>query len=96
MQQMPTRAPGTRQYFEATERLPSSIYYWLAMGSILGSAFFWLIGRRNWAIFMGQWVPTFLILPLFHRLLRPSQEEALHQIREAGREVKRATEHMTR
>jgi hypothetical protein len=31
-----------------------------------------LIGRDHWALFVGQWPPTFIAFALYHRLLRPS------------------------
>lgn len=96
MQQMPSRPEPTQQIFEVSEKLPSSLFFWLAMGSIATSAFFWLIGRRNWSLFLGQWAPTFLILPLFYKLLRPSQERPIHEIREVGRQVGRYAEDITR
>jgi hypothetical protein len=31
-----------------------------------------LAGKDGWAIFVGQWPPTFLLFGLYHRLIRPS------------------------
>lgn len=96
MQNIPDRPHAEREFFEVAERLPSNLFYWAAIGSILASAFLFLIGRRTWSLFVGQWVPTFLIMPLFNQLLHPSQERPLYQMREAGREMYRGTQEMTR
>jgi hypothetical protein len=56
------------------ESLPTQMYWGLAMGAVLLSALFFLIGRRDSALFVGQWPPTFLALALLYKLLRPRQE----------------------
>ena len=60
----------TRQYFQITNSIPEGTWYWAALGSILISASLKLAGRDNWSIFVGQWPPTFLLLALFHTLVR--------------------------
>jgi hypothetical protein len=96
MQNVPNRPQVTHDFFEVAERMPSSLFYWAAIGSILTSAFLFLIGRRSWSLFVGQWVPTFLIIPLFNQLLRPSQEQPYRQMSEASQEAMRSAREMTR
>lgn len=62
-------------FFETMEHVPSQVYFGLAMGSIIGSALAYFSGRRDLALFIGEWAPTFLVLPLFYKLLRPAREE---------------------
>ena len=59
-------------YFDFTDRVPEQVWYWSAIGSILISAALKLAGKDNWSLFVGQWPPTFLILGVFHKVLRPS------------------------
>jgi hypothetical protein len=59
-------------YFRATEGIPEETWYWAALGSIGLSALLKLSGKDDWAIFVGQWSPTFLLFGLYHRLIRPS------------------------
>lgn len=59
------------QYFRITDRVPAPVWYWAAMASILASATLFLTGKRDWSLFVGQWPPTFLLLAVFHKLLRP-------------------------
>ena len=60
------------QYFRVTDQVPEEAWYWAALGSIIVSASLFLLGKRDWSIFVGQWPPTFLLFGLFHKMLRPS------------------------
>ena len=62
-----------RTFFRVTDRVPEEAWYWLALGSIGVSAWLKLNKKDDWAIFVGQWPPTFLLFGLYHRLLRPGQ-----------------------
>ena len=57
------------KYFRTTDRVPGEVWYWAALGSIIASALLFLSGKRDWAIFVGQWPPTFILFSLFHKLL---------------------------
>ena len=59
-------------FFRATDNIPEETWYWLALSSIGVSALFKLLGKDHWALFVGQWPPTFLLFGLYHRLVRPS------------------------
>ncbi len=61
------------QYFRITDQVPDEVWYWAALLSIIASASLFLVGRRDWSIFVGQWPPTFLLFGLFHKLLSPSK-----------------------
>jgi hypothetical protein len=60
------------QYFRVTDQVPEEIWYWAALGSVVASAVLFVVNKRDWSIFVGQWPPTFLLFGLFHKLLRPS------------------------
>ncbi len=64
---------GQKSYFRVTDSIPEEVWYWAAMASIATSAGLWLAGKRDWSTFVGQWPPTFLILGIFHKVLRPSK-----------------------
>ncbi len=59
-------------FFRVTDNVPEEAWYWAALGSIGISAMLKLSGKDDWAIFVGQWPPTFLLFGLYHRLIRPS------------------------
>jgi hypothetical protein len=55
---------------EQTAKLPSDLFLWAAGGSILTSLIFQASGRKDDALFVGQWAPTFLILGLYNKLVK--------------------------
>ena len=60
-----------RAFFRVTDDVPEEAWYWLALASIGVSAWLKLGKKDHWALFVGQWPPTFLLFGLYHRLLRP-------------------------
>jgi len=64
-------ADPQRAFFRVTDNVPEEAWYWLALGSIGISAWLKLGKKDHWALFVGQWPPTFLLFGLYHRLLRP-------------------------
>ncbi len=61
------------QYFRVTDQVPGAVWYWGAVISIVASATLFVVGKRDWSIFVGQWPPTFLLFGLFHKLLGSSR-----------------------
>jgi hypothetical protein len=55
---------------QQTARLPSDAFLWAAMGSIGLSLTFELMGHEKKANFVGHWVPTFLILGLYNKMVK--------------------------
>lgn len=62
-----------QQYFRITDEVPGVVWYWAAFGSVLVSATLFILNKRDWSLFVGQWPPTFLLFGLFHKLVRPSR-----------------------
>ena len=60
---------------EQTAKLPSDLFLWAAGGAIAGSLAFELMGQERKAMFVGQWVPTFLILGLYNKLVKVAGSE---------------------
>ena len=63
-----------RKFFRITDNIPEETWYWLALSSIGMSASLKLLNRDHWALFVGQWPPTFILFGLYHRLIRPSSK----------------------
>ena len=63
-----------QQFFRVTDNIAEETWYWLALGSIGISAILKLAGKDHWALFVGQWPPTFILFGLYHRLIRPSEK----------------------
>jgi hypothetical protein len=53
-----------------TSQVPSGTYLSLAMGSLGLSLGLRLLGQKHAANFVGQWVPTILILGLYNKLVK--------------------------
>lgn len=81
--------------FRTLEKMPTQAYMGFAFGSMAVSAFFFLIGRHSIANFIGQWVPSIGMMALVYKLLRPSQERPMDQMKETFEEAKDTASHMT-
>lgn len=74
-------------YLEMMEAVPTQVYLGAALGSIGLSALLRLLGYKDAAVFFGQWPPTFLLMAMAHKILRPSQEHAFEEGQEAVRQA---------
>lgn len=66
-----------QKFFRITDNVPEESWYWMALASIGLSAGLKLLNRNAWALFVGQWPPTFILFGLYHRLIRPSAKSAI-------------------
>ncbi len=69
----PDAKAAEQEYFALTSRIPEETWYWAAVGSVGASALLKLAGKDHWALFVGQWPPTFLLFGLYHRIARPGR-----------------------
>lgn len=53
-----------------TSQVPSGTYLSLAMGSMGVALALRLLGQKHAANFVGQWVPTILILGLYNKIVK--------------------------
>ena len=61
-------------YFAVLEMVPTPVYYWAGIASILASLVLPMNGKKQEALFVGQWPPTFFILAVLFKQVRPSDE----------------------
>ena len=61
-------------YLKLMEAVPTQAYLGAALGSIALSASLRVAGKKDAAIFVGQWPPTFILFALANKILRPSDE----------------------
>ncbi len=59
-----------------TSKLPSSSYLGLAIGSIAASAVLKVVGKDDWALFVGQWAAPFLLLGVYNKLVKQHGSDA--------------------
>lgn len=55
---------------EQTAKLPSDLFLWSALGSMAVSLTFQALGKKNNALFVGQWAAPFLLLGLYNKLVK--------------------------
>ena len=60
----------TKQIEAVTTRIPSATFLSAALASIGIAAILQTLGRKSDAQFVGQWVPTILILGLYNKLVK--------------------------
>lgn len=73
-----TEGPIARSIEEQTAKLPSDTFMWAAIGSMAGSLTFELMGKREMALFVGQWAPTLLIFGLYNKLVKQLGHDRLN------------------
>ena len=70
--------------FKALDAVPGQVWYIAGVLSILASAYFQLTDRKQLALFVGQWPPTFFAVGIYHKLVRPGNEDPTGHPRPAG------------
>jgi hypothetical protein len=78
---------NTAAYLKVMEAVPTQVYLGAALGSIALSALLRLFGKKDAAVFVGQWPPTFILFALAYKVLRPSDEDVPRDGREAVRQA---------
>jgi hypothetical protein len=53
-----------------TRRIPSIGFLGVAIGCMAASALLMISGRKTWANFVGQWVPSILILGTYNKIAK--------------------------
>ena len=76
--------------FKVLDAVPGQAWYTASILSILASALCQLAGKKQLALFIGQWPPTFLAVGLYHKLVRPGDEDAMGQMWRAGQQAAEA------
>ena len=55
---------------EQTAKLPSDIFLWSALGAMTVSAGLKIAGRKNSALFVGQWAAPMLLFGIYNKLVK--------------------------
>ena len=69
----PKEGPIAKNLESVTSRLPSDVWLWASVGSMLVSLGLQLSGNRKTkdvSNFIGQWAPTLLILGLYNKVVK--------------------------
>jgi hypothetical protein len=62
--------PVAKTIEQQTAKLPSDLFLWGAMASIVTSMILQAGGKKHASVFVGQWAPTVLILGLYNKLVK--------------------------
>lgn len=60
----------TKSVEEYTAALPSSAYLAIAIAAMAASLALQVSGREKWGNFVAQWVPTWLVIGLYNKLVK--------------------------
>ncbi len=63
-----------------TSRVPSSGYLGAAIGAMATSAVLKIMGRDEWALFVGQWAPAFLIMGVYNKMVKQHGSDAYSRV----------------
>lgn len=66
----PTEDNFTKTVEEYTASIPSSAYLGVAIAAMGISLFFQATGQGKWGNFIAQWVPTWLIIGLYNKVVK--------------------------
>ena len=69
--------PVARGLEQQTAKLPSDLFLWAAVGSILTSLLLKATNKHHDSTFIGQWVPTFLLLGIYNKLVKQHGSDRL-------------------
>jgi hypothetical protein len=73
------------EYLKMLEELPTQTYIQAALAAVGLSALLRLAGKKDAAVFVGQWPPTLILLALAYKLLRPADEDVSEDGYQAAR-----------
>lgn len=59
-----------------TSQVPSSAFLGMAIGSMAASAILKIMGRDDWALFVGQWAAPFLIMGNYNKMVKQHGSDA--------------------
>ena len=61
--------PVARGIEKQTSKIPSDWFLWGALGAVATSLAFQSMNSRHRALFVGQWVPTLLLLGVYNKIV---------------------------
>ncbi len=59
-----------------TSKVPSSAFLGMAVGSMAASLVLKILGKDDWALFVGQWAAPFLIIGNYNKMVKQHGSDA--------------------
>ena len=72
-----TEGPIARMIEEQTAKLPSDVWLWAAVASMVTSLGLQIAGEKKVSNFIGQWAPTLLIFGLYNKIVKVAGSDRL-------------------
>ena len=64
---------------EQTAKLPSDFFLWTAVGCMTASLTLKLFKQDHMSLFVGQWVPSFLLFGIYNKIVKTEGHDALQK-----------------
>ncbi len=65
-----TEGPVARKIETQTSKIPSDVFLWSAAAALGTSFALQLMNKRERSMFVGQWVPTLLLLGVYNKIVK--------------------------
>jgi len=62
--------PVAKSIERQTAKIPSDIFLWAAFGALAASAAAQAMNSKHRSLFIGQWVPTLLLLGVYNKIVK--------------------------
>ena len=72
-----TEGPIARTIERQTAKLPSDVWLWAAVASMVTSLGLQIAGEKKVSNFIGQWAPTLLIFGLYNKIVKVAGSDRL-------------------
>jgi len=72
-----TEGPIARTIEQQTAKLPSDVWLWAAIASMVTSLGLQIAGEKKVSNFIGQWAPTLLIFGLYNKIVKVAGSDRL-------------------
>ncbi|MBP3955627.1 hypothetical protein J8F10_10075 [Gemmata sp. G18] len=73
-----SEGPVARKIEQYTAQVPSDVFLWAAGGSIVASLALRVLGRKEDAQFVGQWVAPFMLLGVYNKIVKVAGSDRVH------------------
>jgi len=62
--------PVAKQIEKQTAKIPSDVFLWASVGAMATSLTLKIMGRKDDALFVGQWAAPFLLFGVYNKLVK--------------------------
>ncbi len=62
---------------KVTSKAPSTVFLGMAIGSMAASLTLKIMGKDDWALFVGQWAAPFLIMGNYNKMVKQHGSDSL-------------------